>query len=68
MCNMVYKAVVKYGNKTALRDVRRIAGAYEAKDWIPDSPQSIMKNIVHTVYMGKCIFKRDITLANQVFR
>jgi NAD+ synthase (glutamine-hydrolysing) len=52
MCNMVYRAIIKDHNKTVLQDVRRIAGAFESKDWIPDSPESIMKNIVHTVYMG----------------
>jgi hypothetical protein len=52
MCNMVYKAIIKDDNKTVLQDVRRIAGADESKDWIPDSPESIMKKTVHTVYMG----------------
>jgi len=51
MARMVYKSI-QHGDETVLADCRRIAGAYEAKDWIPSSPQAIMKNLLHTVYMG----------------
>ena len=51
MARMVYKSIHK-GDETVLADCRRIAGAYEEKDWIPSSPQAIMKNLLHTVYLG----------------
>ena len=51
MARMVYQAI-KDGNETVLADCRRIAGAYEDEDWVPPSPQAIMKNMFHTVYMG----------------
>lgn len=52
MARMVYKSIIQEGNQTVLADCRRIAGDYEAKDWIPSSPQAIMKNLLHTVFMG----------------
>ena len=51
MARMVHKSI-REGNQTVLKDCRRIAGAYEKKDWMPSSPQAIMKNVMHTVYMG----------------
>jgi NAD+ synthase (glutamine-hydrolysing) len=51
MARMVCQAI-QNGNETVLVDCRRIAGAYEAKDWTPKSPQAIMKNLFHTIYMG----------------
>jgi NAD+ synthase (glutamine-hydrolysing) len=48
---MVKKAIDE-GNKTVLKDCRRIAGAYEADDWIPESPKAISNRLFHTVYMG----------------
>jgi NAD+ synthase (glutamine-hydrolysing) len=51
MARMVHKSIQE-GNETVLADCRRIAGAYEKRDWIPKTPQAIMKNLMHTVYMG----------------
>jgi NAD+ synthase (glutamine-hydrolysing) len=51
MARMVHKSIQE-GNKTVLNDCRRIAGPYEKKDWMPSSPQAIMKNLMHTLYMG----------------
>jgi NAD+ synthase (glutamine-hydrolysing) len=73
MARMVYLAI-KDGNKTVLADCQRIAGPYEAnrKDWVPSSPQEIMKCIFHTVYMGMQVHssaetrKRAKDLANSI--
>jgi NAD+ synthase (glutamine-hydrolysing) len=51
MAQMVYKSI-QNDDQTVLADCRRIAGAYEKKGWVPSSPQAIMKNLLHTIYMG----------------
>ena len=51
MCRMVVRAIAD-GNIQVIADVRRIAGPYEAEGWLPKTPQQLMKNILHTVFMG----------------
>lgn len=51
MCRVVMDAL-KDGNKQVEEDVKRIAGTYETKDWLPSTPQELCNRILHTVYMG----------------
>ena len=48
----IVMAAINEGNEQVIEDVRRIAGAYESKDWLPKTPQEISNRILHTVYMG----------------
>jgi NAD+ synthase (glutamine-hydrolysing) len=51
MCRLIVQAI-ECGNKQVINDVRRIAGPYELGNWIPKTPQELMKHLLHTVYMG----------------
>ncbi|KAF2465588.1 glutamine-dependent NAD(+) synthetase with GAT domain-containing protein [Lindgomyces ingoldianus] len=51
MCRIIMDAL-KNGNTQVKADVQRIAGAYEAEDWFPKTPQELCNRIFHTVYMG----------------
>ena len=43
---------VEAGNEQVIRDVKRIAGAYEKEGWMPKSAQDLCHNTFHTLYMG----------------
>ena len=51
LCRMLLEAC-KQGNERVMKDVRRIAGAYEKKDWLPKTPQEICFGLFHTLFMG----------------
>ena len=51
MCQILMDAI-RRGDGQVISDVQRIAGAYEEEGWLPDSPQALMRNLLHTIYMG----------------
>ena len=40
---------IRNGNAQVIRDVQRIAGAYEKEDWLPQSAQALTKNLFQYV-------------------
>ena len=51
MCRLVV-AEAQRGNKTVLRDARRLTDRDEDGDWVPDDPRDLANALLHTCYMG----------------
>ena len=51
MCRILVDDI-RQGDAQVISDVQRIAGAYEKDGWLPQSPQALMHNLLHTIYMG----------------
>ena len=40
---------IRNGNAQVISDVQRIAGAYEKKDWLPQSAEALTRNLFQYV-------------------